>query len=141
MIRHRSDGEYNFTDRSVQAGARYYYKLQDIDVDGNITEHGPLFIEVAAPESYALHQNYPNPFNPTTHISFQLPKGGDVTLTIYNLLGQPVRKLLQGQRPAGVHVIEWDGRDDNGAQMASGIYHYRLQAGSFAETKKMLLMK
>jgi len=93
------------------------------------------------PISFGLEQNYPNPFNPGTNISFQLPKGSEVTLTIYNVLGQPVRTLVQEQRPAGVHVIAWDGRNDNGEQMASGVYHYRLQAESFAETKKMLLIK
>jgi hypothetical protein len=141
LIRHRNDGEYSYTDRTAESGGRYYYMLQDLDVDGGTTNHGPVFIEVAAPETYVLHQNYPNPFNPTTNLSFPLPKGGDVTLTIYNLLGQPVRKLVHEQRAAGTHTVVWDGRNENGEQVPSGVYHYRLQAGSFVETKKMLLMK
>jgi adhesin/invasin len=141
LIDHRSDGEYSFIDRTAEAGNRYYYKLQSVDVDGNINEHGPIYVEVAAPESYALHQNYPNPFNPTTSIGFQMPASGEVTVIIYNLLGQPIRTLVRGERPAGYHTVQWDGRNDRGEQMASGVYHYRLQAGSFAETKKMLLMK
>lgn len=95
----------------------------------------------AIPGSYSLAQNYPNPFNPSTEISFELPVRGDVRLDIYNLLGQNVRTLVNGSLEAGSHTITWDGRADNGTGVASGVYLYRLQSGSYSETKKMTLMK
>ena len=87
------------------------------------------------PSSYALHQNYPNPFNPTTVISFALPVRSDYSLTIYNVAGQVV-KSFSGSADAGEVQVEWDARST-----ASGMYFYRLQAGSFTDTKKMVLLK
>ncbi len=88
-----------------------------------------------------LYQNYPNPFNPTTTIKYQLPQNDDVTLTIYNILGQKVRNLVDRRMEAGYPSIEWDSRDDNGKQVSSGIYVYRLIANDFAQSRKMLLMR
>ena len=88
------------------------------------------------PENFALLQNYPNPFNSTTKIDFTLPKGGMTRLAVYNLLGREVDKLIDEYRPAGTYQINW-----NASDVASGIYFYRLQAGEFVETKKMLLLK
>jgi hypothetical protein len=116
--------------------------LQDIDLHGTITEHGPIAIEVASPQMYALQQNYPNPFNPTTQIRYELPKAGQVSLIIYNSLGQEVRRLVDRVQPAGYHQIIWNGRDQHGNSAPSGIYHYRLQVGNeFVTTKKMLMTK
>jgi hypothetical protein len=93
------------------------------------------------PDDFALQQNYPNPFNPSTTITFSLPRVSDVLLTIYNTLGQKVRTLVSGGLVAGTYRITWDGRDDCGHQVASGIYLYRLDAGSFSEQRKMVLVK
>jgi bacillopeptidase F (M6 metalloprotease family) len=93
------------------------------------------------PEEISLSQNYPNPFNPSTTISYQLPKSGKVELTIYNMLGQEVRKLVDEKQAVGEYTIQWDGRDYNGTPVASGVYLYRLKAGEFIETKKMLLLR
>ena len=88
------------------------------------------------PNSYELGQNYPNPFNPSTEISFALPKAGDVTLEVYNVLGQRVATLVDGAMDAGTHYVTFD------ADMySSGVYFYRLSTNSFTETKKMLLLK
>ncbi|NIR47157.1 T9SS type A sorting domain-containing protein [candidate division KSB1 bacterium] len=93
------------------------------------------------PEAFALHQNYPNPFNPTTTISFSLAASRNVTLTIYNALGQQVRNLLTAvPHQAGHFVVRWDGKDQDGRSVASGVYLYRIQAGNFVEVKKMLLL-
>jgi hypothetical protein len=94
-----------------------------------------------APRTYSLFQNMPNPFNPETHISYYLPKECQVSVTIYNLLGQKVRTLFVVYQTSGVHNLTWNGRSDQGEQLSSGIYFYRLQADNFAETKKMTLMK
>jgi hypothetical protein len=93
------------------------------------------------PTGYALLQNYPNPFNPSTNIQFRLPEASEVNLTIYNVLGQEVRSLVAGVKEAGTHTIEWDGRDDNGSTVQSGMYFYRLQTPSFTEARKMTVLK
>jgi len=88
------------------------------------------------PVTYALSQNYPNPFNPTTGISFTLPQASDVKLEIYNIMGQRVAALVDGHLEAGEHVVQW-----NASDVASGVYFYRLHAGEFTETRKMMLLK
>jgi hypothetical protein len=93
------------------------------------------------PEDFELHQNFPNPFNPETSIRFGLPAATYVSLTVYNTLGQQVSVLADAPYPAGRHTIVWDGRNCSGVKVASGVYFYRLEAGSFNETKKMLLVK
>ncbi|PWB71358.1 hypothetical protein C3F09_07975, partial [candidate division GN15 bacterium] len=86
-------------------------------------------------------QNFPNPFNPQTTVGFDLPQAEHVTLTVYNLLGQRIRTLADGDFDAGHQSVMWDGRGDNGDAVASGVYLYRLEAGSYVATKKMLLLK
>jgi lysophospholipase L1-like esterase len=141
LIPANREGRYTFTDKNAEAGARYYYKLEALDTRGNVTSHGPIVVDVAAPTTFELSQNYPNPFNPTTQIRYQLPQAVQVSLTIYNMLGQEVRKLVNGQQPAGYHTAVWDGRDSAGRRVPSGVYHYRLQAGNFTVTKRMLMAK
>jgi hypothetical protein len=92
--------------------------------------------DVNLPSEFALHQNYPNPFNPMTEISFSLPNASDVKLEIYNTMGQRVATLVDDRLPAGTHSVTWDA-----SSKASGIYFYRLMAGDFAATRKMLLLK
>ncbi|UCG61521.1 MAG: VCBS repeat-containing protein [Candidatus Zixiibacteriota bacterium] len=93
------------------------------------------------PGQYGLSQNYPNPFNPFTTIQYNLPSKADVTITVYNLLGQRVRLFQEGVRPAGTHQVVWDGRTDSGQPVSTGIYFYQLKAGDYLEAKKMLLLK
>jgi hypothetical protein len=103
--------------------------------------------KVSVPQAFELSQNYPNPFNPTTTIKYTLTSLGNgeeslpTTLKIYNILGEVVRTLVDEPKSAGVHYEVWDGKDDQGHQVASGIYFYRLRAGEFSETKKMVLLK
>lgn len=97
--------------------------------------------EPAVPQSFALFQNYPNPFNPVTTIAFSLPKKEMIRLTVYNILGQPVRRLLAGTMPAGEHRITWDGRTDAQQTVAAGVYFYRIEAGNFSAVKKMLYLR
>ena len=93
------------------------------------------------PGTYSLSQNYPNPFNPATTIEYALPKSDEVLLTIYNLRGQEVRRWGIPSQLAGYHALRWDARDAFGTPMSSGLYIYRLRAGDFTATKKMLLLK
>ncbi|MBN2105354.1 T9SS type A sorting domain-containing protein [bacterium] len=93
------------------------------------------------PGTYDLKQNRPNPFNPDTQIQFSLPSSGDVRIIIYNMRGQIVKTLMNQRKPAGHHMIRWDGRNDEGWQMPSGVYVYTLKVGSFFAAKKLLLLK
>ncbi len=97
--------------------------------------------EIAVAKDFELSQNYPNPFNPRTEISYHLKTATTAKLTIYNMLGQRVRELANSHQPAGRHSVSWNGLDDNGHQMSSGVYYYRLETNSQKLTKKMLLMK
>ncbi len=95
----------------------------------------------SAPNAFALHQNYPNPFNPGTTIEFQTNQAGRVAIRIYDVHGRLVRALLDEHKPAGEFSVPWNGRDDAGQRVASGIYVYRLTAGNFTEAKKMVLLQ
>jgi hypothetical protein len=105
---------------------------------------GPVSVddpENILPIAFQLFQNYPNPFNPNTTISYQLSEVSKVQLTIFNLTGQYVKTLLRTQQSSGNYQVEWDGRDENGNQVASGVYLYRIRANNFMDVKKMILMK
>jgi PKD repeat protein len=93
------------------------------------------------PLDYALEQNYPNPFNPATVIAYTLSLPGEVRLDVFDILGRRLTTLADGVRDAGVHRVIWDGRDEGGASVASGIYFYRLSTKKFTQTRKMLLLK
>ncbi len=93
------------------------------------------------PSEFDLSQNYPNPFNPSTKIEFSLAKSGFVTLQIYDLLGRKVRALVSQELSSGYKSVIWDGKNDDGEAVASGVYFYQLKVGDFSEPKKMLLLK
>ncbi|MCK4572842.1 MAG: T9SS type A sorting domain-containing protein, partial [candidate division Zixibacteria bacterium] len=86
-------------------------------------------------------QNYPNPFNPTTQVNFDVPTHSQVNISVFNVLGQKTVTLVDEEMNAGSYVVDWDGTSDGGNKVSSGIYFYRMEAGSFVETKKMMLLK
>ncbi|NIV98775.1 T9SS type A sorting domain-containing protein, partial [Candidatus Saccharibacteria bacterium] len=92
-------------------------------------------------ENYQLFQNYPNPFNPTTVISYQLPVGSEVKLIIYDQLGKQVRHLVNKTQPAGFYEVEWNGLDNMGNKVSSGVYIYQLRAGKFVQNRKMIYLR
>ena len=96
---------------------------------------------LATPLIYSLDQNFPNPFNPETRIYFQVPTNHDVQLVIYNMMGQQIRTLVDEAYSAGRHVVNWDGRNNDGIRVPSGMYVYRIKAGEFIDFKKMMLVK
>jgi hypothetical protein len=115
-------------------------------VDVNKRKLGHIDVEIihgtpTLPLDYVLWQNYPNPFNPSTSVQFQVPKTSDVTVTIYDMLGQEVRTLFSGEVMRGTYSVQWDGRNDAGVQMSSGSYVYRMISGDFVQSKKMVLVK
>ena len=100
------------------------------------------------PKTYELYNNYPNPFNPSTTIMYGLPHESKVTLKVYSLLGQEIRTLVDQNQNASFHRVEWDGRDNNGFQVSSGVYFFRIvaqstdaKAATFIQVRKMMLMK
>ena len=113
--------------------------------DGNRVELGERLSkngsEDPLPDDFTLRQNYPNPFNPVTTIGFALPTAGHVELVVYNVLGQRVATIIDGTRGAGHHEVSWQGVDDGGSRVTSGIYFYRLTTADYTETKKMMLIK
>ncbi len=142
--------EYEFIDSKVRNGVTYYYKLEDINLNGEKSLTGPVSArpdfgltldQGEIPETYALSQNFPNPFNPETVIKYDLPENTSVQLIIYDLLGREVRRLVDGDMTAGYQNVTWDGRDNAGRQVSSGLYIYKIIAGEFIATKKMLLQK
>jgi len=105
----------------------------------------PVCLEVISDippvEKYKLYQNYPNPFNPFTRIRFDLPESAYVKLQIFNLKGQLIKTLIKEDINAGEQVAYWDGKNDNGKSVSSGIYFYKLKAGNYQKAKKMVLVK
>ena len=93
------------------------------------------------PQVFSLAPNYPNPFNPSTTIRYQLPLDTQVSLEIYDVLGQKVRTLVSELKPAGHYLVSWDSRDDRNRHVAAGVYFYRLSAGDFSQVRKLLLLK
>ena len=126
---------YNFTDSDVQAGS-YKYRLKQVDLDGTYEYSDEIEVEVIALSEFTLEQNYPNPFNPSTSISYSISEIEFVTLKVYDVLGNEITTLVDEEKPIGIYDVIFDA-----TRLPSGVYFYRLQAGDFVETKKMVLMK
>ncbi|MBU1985231.1 T9SS type A sorting domain-containing protein, partial [bacterium] len=132
--------DYTFVDRDVFAGTNYTYMLYSVDMSGARSE---LATASASPSTalgtvteYALHQNYPNPFNPTTTIGFDLPEGGIVSLSVYNVLGHRIAEIVNGYRDAGRHEVSFDATG-----LPTGVYWCKLEVNSFSTVRKMTLMR
>jgi hypothetical protein len=139
----QSPVDYRWVDVDVVAGRTYYYKLADVDCQGNTNYHDPVLVSAdgSMPASYGVMPNYPNPFNASTSIAYQIPTAGHVSLVIYDVLGRKVRQLVSSHQKAGSHTVQWDSRDDKGREVKSGVYLYIFEAGSFSETRKMVLTR
>ncbi len=131
---------YSFTDQNVGAG-KYQYRLRQVDYDGKFEYSSVVEVEVFGPKEFSLGQNYPNPFNPSTTIDFTLASDSRVTIKIFDVLGQEVMTMINGNYAAGSHKVSFDGSSLN-----SGVYVYRIDATgvdgkTFSATKKMILNK
>jgi len=127
--------------RSLMNDERPEVSLVDIMVANRVNRFNRLKDVTQVPDDFGLSQNYPNPFNPETKIRFQLPMASKVVMKVYNVLGQEVRTLVNTEMRAGFHSMIWDGRNSAGVRVASGVYIYRIKAGKFVTSKKMLLLK
>ncbi len=125
---------YSYLDENLSTGI-YQYRLKQIDFNGNFEYSDFVEVEIA-PSGFSLSQNYPNPFNPSTAISYQLPANSFATLKVYDVLGGEIVTLVNEEKPAGLYEVEFDA-----SEFGSGVYFYQLKAGSFIETKKMVLLR
>ena len=130
---------YEFKDEAVRPNRRYFYQLEQASWSGDGQVFGPY--EVFYRAAFELRQNSPNPFNPSTRIRFTVPEDAKVSLVVYDVAGREVRTLVNGSRPANHYEVEWDGKDNRGESVSSGVYFYRLQAGKHVQTKKMMVLK
>jgi hypothetical protein len=130
-----SPKQYSYTDNKLQSG-KYQYRLKMIDNDGTFEYSKIVEALIAVPDIYELSQNYPNPFNPNTVISYSIPLPSNVKLIVYNTLGQTINTLESGYKQPGNYSINF-----NASDLPSGIYFYKLEAGSFSQIKKMILLK
>jgi hypothetical protein len=128
---------YTYSDNNLQSG-KYKYRLKQIDYNGNFEYHNlSSELTIGLPDNFALKQNYPNPFNPSTKIEFNLPVNGNVLLKIYDVSGKEVATLINNEfRNAGNYSVDF-----NAKSLASGVYFYKIEAGSFSGIKKMMLLK
>jgi hypothetical protein len=134
-----SNGDFSYEDQTALPGRSYTYKISVIDDDG---EFSSPTVDVRVPGARVeLAQNSPNPFNPTTTIRYTLTANEQVGLAIYAADGSLVRMLVDGVKERGAHDVTWDGRDSSGRPVGSGVYFYRLTAGKFNESRKMVLLK
>ena len=125
---------YSFVDAS--ASGRVFYRLKQVDFDGQFEYSNIIEVNAGVPKTFALEQNYPNPFNPSTAISYQLPVAGNVSLKVFDMLGKEVATLVNARQEAGAYTVNF-----NANNLSSGVYFYRLQAGNFVQTRKMMLVK
>ncbi|MBD3378429.1 T9SS type A sorting domain-containing protein, partial [candidate division KSB1 bacterium] len=133
-------------DDRIESNKYYYYRLEDVDINGQAKQHGPIniFIDPAlmAPTEYSLDQNYPNPFNPGTTISYGLPEDTRVRLQVFNMKGQVVATLVDAFQPAGRYDLRWDASTAlNGSSLPTGIYFYKLETSQYTQIKKMIYTK
>jgi len=136
---------YSYRDPNVLTGQVYCYKLESVDSRGAIdllrTVSVDFSEEYAVPTEYELSQNFPNPFNPQTTINFQIPEPGRVEITVFNLLGQRMTPLLERDLEAGYHQLVWNGTDEFGRSLGSGVYILRMTAGDYVSHRKVMLLR
>ena len=135
---------YNFEDSNLPGVDKVYYRLEQVDLDGSISQSNVIEVLLGArmplPTEFAVNV-YPNPFNPSTTISYALPEASPVTVVIYDVLGQQVRRLISQFNAAGRYSVQWDARDNQGRGVASGVYIAKVDAGTTTLSQKMLLLK
>ncbi|MCX7983905.1 MAG: T9SS type A sorting domain-containing protein [Bacteroidetes bacterium] len=129
--------EYTFTDTQLSRSGRYEYRLKQIDADGGVSYSQGVEIEIAVPKELVLYQNYPNPFNPTTTIEFTIAEDGYTELSVYDVLGREVARLVDGElRADRVHRVVFDG-----AKFSAGVYYYKLENGKQVRVKNFVMVK
>jgi len=141
---------YSYSDKDVYLNQTYHYWLESVEIYGSSNFHGPVLITMGDDQNHGtpemtlnteLKSAYPNPFNPSTTIAYSMKDAGLVAITIYNVKGQVVKSFRAHHHNGGRYLINWDGSDDLGNPMSSGIYYYRMQSGNYSATKKVVMVK
>ena len=130
---------YTYEDEDLSGGL-YFYQLEAVGGNGSTDLFGPIEVR-PTPTTFALTPAYPNPMAQNTEISFQLPREANVSLRIYNMAGREVRSIESGSLEAGFYTRSWDGTDSNGRAVGNGVYFYRMDAGSFRATNKLVVLR
>jgi DNA-binding beta-propeller fold protein YncE len=130
---------YEYLDEDVSLNRAYYYMLKEISGEGSRLVFGPYKVEIRA--VFSLSQNVPNPFNPLTKIRFTVPQDGPVNLAVYDVAGRRIKTLVDGHCRADFYSVTWDGTNDNGSRVASGVYFYCLTAGKHSMSRKLVLLR
>jgi hypothetical protein len=151
-IDHQSVFDEIFAAQAMLAGIEWDVRVSD-GIEEAMSENGALTLGINAsaavlsingellPEVFALHQNYPNPFNPVTTLRYDLPEHSYVNVTVYDMLGRQVKTLINQTQDAGYRSVIWNATNDHGKPVSAGVYLYKIQAGKFVQTKKMVLLK
>jgi hypothetical protein len=127
---------YSFTDKNILAGKSYSYRLKQLDTDGKYEYSKSVEVTLAAPKEFKLMQNHPNPFNPATTIVYSIPQAGNVSLKIYDIIGNEIAELVNEKQAEGSYEVSF-----NASNFPSGMYLYKLETSTFSAVKKMLLVK
>jgi hypothetical protein len=130
-----SPRRYDFIDKAPSGGAKFAYRLKQIDNSGNFKYYDRQEITLSL-NDFGLYQNYPNPFNPTTVIKYQLPTEANVKISLFNSIGEEIKTLVNETKQAGIYEFQF-----NATGFASGIYYYRIDSGNFTDTKKLVILK
>jgi hypothetical protein len=139
-----SHNQYAYTDNQIVQGKTYWYQVQEVSLEGNDLL-GPIFINLSnvpqAPSAFHLGQNFPNPFNPATRINYNIPNETFVSLKVYDLMGHEVKTLVNEVQPAGPNSVVWNGTDNHGHLLSSGIYFYKIKVGDEIRVGKMMKLE
>ena len=140
--------DYSFSDTEISIGSKYFYTLNSIDYDGTPHNYDTLVVDLSSgefdpllPTSYALYQNHPNPFNPSTTITFDVPEDSELSITVFDIMGREVAKLVNGSVVSGRNQVVWNGKNHWDEDMSSGIYFAKMVSGDFSKSIKMVLKK
>jgi hypothetical protein len=149
---------YQYSDQNVEKNVAYWYELVDVDFSGSKTYHGPVMGKVVyiggnlmqvdygeIPKHYMLYDNFPNPFNMTTSINIDIPDTQSrdelIVISIFNVLGKKIKDLYRGPLSSGRYRMQWDGKNEAGTDMASGLYILSFQSQTYYSSKKMILLR
>jgi hypothetical protein len=135
--------DYRFVDRNVENGKVYWYKIVEVSTKGKRETYGPISVTALSPvpTEFGFSECYPNPFNPATTVDYKIAENCNVSVVVYDIMGKQIRTVVAGSKPAGYYKATWNGRDDRGEAVPTGIYFIRMQSADFSKVRKVMMMK